>query len=161
MNPDTTSGMDGLSTMRLYGSAIAIVSGSYSLLSTTTGLMVGSSMGGKMAIGLGLSGWAMLLLGFVVLVHGIVLLTPVAVRFDFVSGPLMILYAVLMLLTQALLGLASGFDMDSSMGMTGGSGMGSPMTAGMIWDVGMVAIAVLMLISGLIMTTRKEAGSTM
>ncbi|WP_244605474.1 hypothetical protein [Halorhabdus rudnickae] len=40
-------------------------------------------------------------------------------------------------------------------------GMGSSMTAGMSWDLGMVALAVLMRLSGLIMTNRPESGSGM
>ena len=48
-------------------------------------------------------------------------------------------------------------------GMDGGmaSGMGSNITAGMGWDLGMVALAVLMLISGIIMTNRHGAESGM
>jgi uncharacterized membrane protein len=44
-------------------------------------------------------------------------------------------------------------------GMSGG--MGSTMTAGMAWDLGMVALAVLMLVSGVIMTNAGDGGSGM
>jgi hypothetical protein len=44
-------------------------------------------------------------------------------------------------------------------GMTGG--MGSTMTAGMGWDLGMVGLAVLMLISGVIMTNRSGSETGM
>ncbi len=54
-------------------------------------------------------------------------------------------------------GMGMGSGMDG--GMTGG--MGSTMTAGMGWDLGMVALAVLMLISGVIMTNQSGSGTEM
>lgn len=90
--------------------------------------------------GLGISGLVMLAVGIVVLVHGVALLTPVADRISQASGPLMIGWSTIMLLNQALAATM----------------MDGPMTAGMGWDAGMVAIAILMLISGLIMTTRRS-----
>lgn len=135
-----------VSTTRLYGAAIAVVSGVYSLWSATS---TGE---------LGTAGWAMGLLGVVVVVHGVVLLTPSADRLGDASGPLMVAYALAMLLVQVLLAaglLGSGGPMDGAMGgMDGGmGGMGEPaMTAGMGWDAGMVALAGLMLVSGVIMT---------
>lgn len=96
------------------------------------------------------SSWLMGALGVVVLVHGALLLTDYANRLGTTSGQLMIVYAVVMLLNQALLGTGM-MDDGSSMGMNNGMG-GSSMTAGMGWDAGMVALAVLMLVSGLIMT---------
>lgn len=59
-----------------------------------------------------LSGWLILGLGLVVLVHGTVLLTDLADRLGTASGPLMIGYAAIVLLNQALLasGLAGVFD---------------------------------------------------
>lgn len=126
-----------VSNTRLYGAAISVVSGLYSLWS--------ASMMSRMV-----SGWLMGALGVVVLVHGAVLLTDYADRLGDASGPLMIVYAVVMLLNQAL--LATGMlDDGSGMGMSSGMG-GSTITAGMGWDAGMVALALLMLGSGLIMT---------
>lgn len=155
----TMSGGSGPSTASLYGAAIAIVSGLYSLLSVSGGMIGGSGMMGG---GLGLGRGLMLVLGVVVLVHGIVLLTPAAASIGSASGPLMIGYAVVMLLTQGLglltRGFASGTAMPGGMGGQSGSMMGSQLTAGMGWDLGMVAIAVLMMISGLIMTTRDRDG---
>lgn len=127
-----------VSNTRLYGAAIAFASGIYSLWS--------ASMASRMVT----SGWIMSVLGVVVLVHGGVLLTEYADRLGAASGPLMIGYSVVMLLNQALLGTGM-MDDGSGMGMTSGMG-GSTMTAGMGWDAGMVALAVLMLVSGLIMT---------
>ena len=77
------------------------------------------------------------------------------------SGPAMIVYAVLMLLNQALLGTGMLND-GGGMGMTDGMG-GSGVTTGMGWDAGMVTLAVLMLVSGIIMsrdglTERSSAG---
>jgi len=57
----------------------------------------------------------------------------------------MVAYALVMLLNQALLGTGI-MDDGSGMGMGG-----SAMTAGMGWDAGMVALAVLMFVSGLVM----------
>jgi hypothetical protein len=134
-----------VSNTRLYGAAIAFASGLYSLWSASA------------ATEMVTSGWLMLILGVVVLVHGTVLLTKYADRLGTASGPLMISYAVIMLLNQVL--LANGMlDGGSGMGagMNGSMG-GSAMTAGMGWDAGMVTLAALMLVSGLIMT-RDSAG---
>lgn len=131
-----------LSTMRLYGSLIALVSGGYSVYLATTGR------------GMSASAWLMVVLGVVVLMHGVVLLTPLAVRLGSASGPLMIVYAVLMLLNQAVM---------ASMGSSGmGDGMNgmNSVAAGMGWDAGMVAIALLMLASGAVMTTRHDVMSS-
>lgn len=111
---------------RLYGSVIAIVSGIYSIVSAIAGGM------GSMAA----SASAMLVVGGVVLVHGLALVTPLADRIGRASGPLMILWAAIMLGNQ---GLAAATSSESMMGE-------------MTWDGGMVAIAVLMLASGLIMS---------
>lgn len=116
---------------RLYASAIAIVSGTYSVASTVTGGMRSFPMSGSI----------MLVVGVTVLAHGIVLLTPAAERLGRASGPLMVLWAALMLGNQLLLGTMA---------------TGSPMRGGMMaWDGGMVAIAILMLASGLIMSRRR------
>jgi hypothetical protein len=148
-------------TTRQYGAAIALVSGVYSLLSATggTGMMESNS------------GLLMMLLGVIVVVHGVVLLTPYADRLGNASGPLMIGYSLVMLLNQALVGVTGsmnwgmGGGMGSGMngGMGGGmsGGMGSSMTAGMGWDLGMVALAVLMLFSGIIMPNRRNDSTGM
>jgi len=125
---------------RLYGASIAFTSGLYSLWS--------ASLASRMVT----SSWLMAVLGVVVLVHGAVLLTDYADRLGETSGLLMIVYAVVMLLNQALLGTGV-MDDGSSMGMGGGMG-GSSLTAGMGWDAGMVALAALMLLSGLIMSRK-------
>ena len=143
------------STTRQYGATIAIVSGLYSLISVTGGDgMMGTN-----------SGWLMLLLGIVVVVHGVVLLTPYSSRLGAASGPLMIAYSLLMLLNQALVGTTGSMNwgMGGGMGMGTGmnGGMGSTMTAGIAWDLGMVALAVLMLVSGVIMTNRSTEKSRM
>ena len=132
---------------RLYGAAIAGVSGLYSLWS--------ASMASRMGTG----GWLMALLGVVVLVHGAALLTAYAERIGDASGPLMIGYAALMLLNQALLGTGMMDGMGST-GMDGRMGMGGSMagTNAMGWDAGMVALAVLMLASGVIMARGGRDG---
>lgn len=140
-----------VSNTRLYAAAIAVVSGLYSLWSATTASRMVAS------------GWLMVVLGVVVLVHGVVLVTEYAHRLGEASGPLMIAYALVMLLTQVLLaigllddgspmGPGDGGTMTTNDGM--GAGMGESMGA-MGWDVGMVALAVLMLASGVIMARRS------
>lgn len=112
---------------RLYASAIALVAGLYS---------IGSAIGdgtGMMPMSTGV----MLIVGIVVLVHGVVLLTALAARLGRASGPLMVLWAAIMLGNQALAATIS-------------SSMMAP------WDAGMVAVAVLMLASGLIMARSRE-----
>ena len=105
-----------------------------------------------------MSSWIMAILGVIVIVHGTVLLTPYAGRIGGASGPLMIVYAIVMLLNQLL--LATGMlDDGSGMGMTNTMGQ-TGMTAGMSWDGGMVSLAVLMLLSGIIMTRNREMGSS-
>lgn len=129
-----------ISTARLYGSAIALVSGGYSAYLATTGAeMTGSA-------------WLMLALGVVVALHGVVLVTPLAGRLGAASGPLMVAYSVLMLLNQAWMASMGRSGMGDGMGGTDGM---SPAT-GMGWDAGMVAIALLMLASGVIMTVRRN-----
>ena len=148
-------------TTRQYGAAIALVSGVYSLFSATTGSGMMSSN----------SGLLMAVLGVVVVVHGVVLLTPYASRLGNASGALMSGYSLVMLLNQAIVGVTGsmnwgmgggmGTGMDSSMSGSMSGGMGSSMTAGMGWDLGMVALAVLMLISGIIMMNRSDSESRM
>lgn len=110
---------------RLYACAIAIVSGIYSIASASPGGQGPMPMGDSV----------MLVLGVVVLVHGVALLTPLADRFGRASGPLMLVWAAIMVGNQAL---AATFT-------------SAPMMGDASWDGGMVAIAVLMLASGLIM----------
>lgn len=135
-----------ISNTRLYGAAIAFTSGVYSVWS--------ASMASRMVA----SSWLMGVLGIVVIVHGAVLLTGYADRLGSASGPLMVAYSIVMLLNQALLGMGI-MDDGSNMGM--GSGMGgSGMTAGMGWDLGMVLLALLMLVSGLIMARADPMEAT-
>jgi hypothetical protein len=115
---------------RLYASAIAIVSGIYSIAAALVDSM------GPVPI----SDTVMLVLGIVVLVHGIALLTPIADRLGSASGALMLVWAAIMLGNQALAAASAS----------------APMMNGMAWDGGMVAIAVLMLASGLIMFRGRE-----
>lgn len=131
---------------RLYGASIAFASGLYSIWS--------ASMASRMAA----SGWLMAVLGIIVVLHGAVLLTDYADRLGSASGPLMIAYAAVMLLNQALLGTGM-MDDGSSMGMDGGmnGGMGGGTTAGMGWDAGMVALAALMLVSGIVMARDRNS----
>lgn len=123
--------------VQLYAASIAIVSGLYSLWS--------ASMASRMVP----TAWLMALLGVVVIVHGSVLLSGRAGRLGGASGPLMIGYAVLMLLLQALIGTGMVGD-GSGMPLNGDMGTGA-MGTSMGIDGGMVALATLMLISGVLM----------
>lgn len=147
---DTASGSvtDGssISTMRLYGAVIALVSGTYSIYLSTTGI--------EMTTG----AWLMAVLGGIVIVHGIVLVTPAIRILGAYSGPLMLLYSLLMLLNQLRLATtATGMDAGMGSGMNDRMTAGtSPEMAGMVGaDAGMIAIGALMLASGIIMTSRS------
>lgn len=130
------------SEVRLYGAVIAVTSGIYSLWS--------ASVASQRTTGM----WVMAIVGIVVLIHGVVLVTSFAERLGDTSGPLMIGYAVIMLLNQALLGTGM-----LGMGMQQGMGSGQ-MTSAMGWDAGMVFLAVLMLASGIIMTRNQSMNPT-
>lgn len=126
---------------RLYDAAIAFVSGVYFLWSAS---MVSRMMA---------SSWLLGVLGAIVIVYGAVLLSSYSAQLGTTGGPLMMAYSVVMLLNQGLLsmGIMAG---DSGMGM-GRNGMATIME----WDLGKVAFASLMLISGFIMT-RGETATT-
>jgi len=130
---------------RLYGAAIAAASGLYSLWSATTASRMVTA------------GWIMAAVGVVVLVHGAVLLTDEADRLGASSGALMVGYAVVMLLVQALLGadMLAGGEPTGMDGMGSMGGMGETASA-MGWDAGMVTLAALMLVSGLIMLRQGD-----
>lgn len=125
-----------ISTMRLYGAAIAIASGGYSVAVSGVGGTTGATL--------------MLVLGAVVVLHGAVLLTDWADRLGDASGPLMLAYSVLMLANQAWMGMQPRAMMD------GGTGMMANRVGVMGWDPGMVTLALLMLASGVIMTVRSD-----
>ena len=100
-----------------------MVSGVYSLASAFGGDMGMMPMGDSIIV----------LVGVVVIAHGVVLVTPIADRIGAVSGPLMIVWAAIMLANQLSAALS-----DSLMPSWGG----------------MVALALLMLASGAIMSRR-------
>lgn len=137
-----------VSETRLYGAVIAVTSGIYSLWSASSSSLRTTGM------------WVMAIVGIVVLIHGVVLVTSFAERLGETSGPLMIGYAVIMLLNQTLLGTGMfGMGGSTDMGMQQGMGS-SQMTSTMGWDAGMVFLAVLMLASGIIMTRNQSMDPT-
>ncbi len=129
----------GVSTMRLYGGLIALASGGYAVYRSLAPMELSGSA------------WFMLVLGGVVIVHGVVLFTPAAGRLSGVSGWLMMGYAVLMLAQQTWLGMGMGGGMDGMGGMGGMNG-----AVAMSWDLGMVVLALLMLASGVVMAARRD-----
>ncbi|MDQ4035760.1 MAG: hypothetical protein M3153_07500 [Chloroflexota bacterium] len=145
-----------ISTTRPYASSIAIVSGAYAVGSATVAMMRAPAMS-ELPAALSIGGWVMLAVGMAVLAHGIVLLTPRVNLLERASGPLMVLWAAIMLLNQGLLAAVPGWGMTGALGDT----IGSPMTFGMGWDAGMVAIAILMLASGLIMNRHRMSNGEM
>lgn len=147
--------MGGLSTTRQYGSAIAIVSGVYAIGIPGAALLEMSDAGTMDPLGIG--GWVMLGVGVAALVHGVLLLTPVARGMGAISGPLMLVWSGIMLGNQLLTATVPNWGMAGS-GM--GDGMDVAMSASMDWDPGMVAIAALMLVSGLIMTGGRAASES-
>jgi hypothetical protein len=100
----------------------------------------------------GTSGVIKALVGVIVIIHGAILLTEYANRLGSASRPLMILYAGVMLSNEALLGTGM-IDGPNNMRMEG-----SAITTGMGWDAGMVALAVLMLESGVFMSGGRQEG---
>jgi hypothetical protein len=131
-----------VSTTRLYAASIAVVSGVYAIASASIGLRDEPML---LEADRTLAGWVMLGIGAVVLVHGLILLTPAERAIGRASGPLMVLWAVIMLVQQWLVGMSAERSM-------------MPM---MDADPGMVAIAILMLVSGLIMIARPMSRETM
>lgn len=114
----------GLPTMWLYGALIAFASGGTSLVLSTTGPTMGATA------------WAMLLVGLAVVAHGVVLLLPLARPMAPWHGPLMVLWGLAMLTIQGWMArMTAPMDPGATPGV----------------DVGMVALAVLMLASGLVM----------
>ncbi|UVE52028.1 hypothetical protein KU306_17055 (plasmid) [Haloferax larsenii] len=134
------------SSTRLYGATIALVSGFYSIAMS---LDMTSTTDSVMA-----------LVGVIVVLHGVALLTPLVSRIGRAGGPLMLLYSIVMLGNQALMSTNSS-TMGTGMN-TGMNSMNSGMstTGGMGFDAGMVAIALIMLASGLIMTYESSVGQT-
>lgn len=114
------------SDARLYAAAIAVASGVYSV----------ASAAGERADMMRMGDSVMLVVGVVVIAHGILLITPVAHRLGRMSGPLMIVWAAVMLANQVV---STTSD--------------SMMTS---WDGGMLALALLMLASGVIMSRPSE-----
>ncbi len=117
--------MSAIADTRLYGAVISLVSGTYSIASALVGEMAPMRMSDSI----------MLLVGVVVILHGVSLMTPLADRFGSASGALMLLWATIMLGNQAIAATSAGAMMSGSES----------------WDGGMVALAVLMLASGGIM----------
>lgn len=133
---------------RWYGGLIAVVSGFYAI-----------SMG-VWGPGMNYADWFMLVLGGIVLGHGVALFGRFSRSLDASSGVFMIIYSVLMLLGQAWAGMVASTRMMDSMGGQMGE-MGGQMMgwSTMAWDPGMTALAVVMLGSGIIMTAMNDNGS--
>jgi hypothetical protein len=131
--------MESGRTTRRYASSIAIVSGLYALWSEWSA-MAGSPMMPQADAGVGMGTTIMAALGIVVLVHGILLVSPAADRIGLWSGPLMIAWGLLMLANQGIGAVMPAWSM-----------------AGVGWDAGMVAVATLMVASGIFMAGDRPA----
>lgn len=142
-----------ISTIRLYGGAIGVVSGLYAILIPGAELldMADADSSGALSVG----GWAMLAVGVAALIHGILLFTPLVADMSGISGPLMLVWATIMVGNQALVATVADWGMAGS----GMGGMDGAMSSSMGWDPGMVAIGILMFISGLIMIGRRSGES--
>lgn len=140
--------------IRLYGGAIGVVSGLYAILVPGVELldMAGVDSGATLSVG----GWVMLAVGVAALIHGILLFTPLAADIGRISGPLMLVWATIMVGNQALVATVTGWGMAGS-GM--GGGMDGAMSSSMGWDPGMVTVGILMFVSGLIMIGRRSGES--
>lgn len=126
---------------RWYGGLIAVVAGFYAISMAAWGPM------------LGIVDWFMLVLGGVVLGHGVALFGRFSPSIDASSGVFMIIYSVLMLLGQVWAGVFGGTRMGSMGGQMGLMTMG---WSTMAWDPGMTALAVVMLGSGIVMTATDD-----
>lgn len=153
MGPTVTLGLvNEIPIIRLYGGAIGVVSGLYAILMPGGELVDMAGTDSMEALGIG--GWVMLAVGVAALIHGILLFTPVAAGMGGVSGPLMLLWATVMVGNQVLVATVANWGMAGS-----GMGMDGAMSSSRGWDPGMVAIGILMFISGLIMIGRRSGGS--
>jgi hypothetical protein len=130
-------GVSEYSSTRLYGAAIGLAMGGYSLAAATTGQMTAAA-------------WVVALAGAVATLHGLALLTPIAGHLGSASGPLMLLYALVMLGNQVLVWMTTSLLAESAMRV---HDIGpEPALTGV--DEGLVALTLLMFASGLITTVR-------
>jgi hypothetical protein len=121
---------------RLYAGVIAIITGAYSFL-----------------IGM-LSTYfevepVLIVLGFVIGIHGAVMVTPLAERYMRANGVLMMLFATLTIAYQAWMGITT------PMGRSMGQELGAWVNPG--YDMGMVALGLLLFLAGVITFFIEEA----
>lgn len=121
------------SNLRLYASAIAIVSGLHGIYVTTTGVQMTANA------------WFMLAVGLLVTMHGLILLTPRAPG-PLASGVRMIVYGVIMIADPILVATRQGVP-------------GGPLSADPIASMGTIAFGVLLLVSGAIMVVRERGAA--
>lgn len=138
-------GVSEYSDTRLYGAAIGLTLGGYSLYAATTGRMTAAA-------------WVVALAGAVTALHGVALLTPIAGHLGGASGPLMLLYALVMLGNQIVVWMTTSLLAEGA--MRAYEVGPEPALTGV--DEGMVALTLLMLVSGVITTVRGDgnAGGT-
>jgi hypothetical protein len=129
------------SNTRLYGAAIGLALGSYSLYASTTGRMT-------------LAAWVVALAGGVAVLHGLTLLTSLAGHLGDASGPLMLLYAMVLLGNQIIVWMTTPLLATGRVQDLG------PEPALMGVDEGMVVLTLLMFASGLITTMRGTDDGT-
>ncbi|MFB6203945.1 MAG: hypothetical protein ABEK01_05635 [Candidatus Nanohaloarchaea archaeon] len=89
--------LSSISTQRLYGGSIAVISGIYSIYVATFGVT------GSMAVM-----WLMFILGLITSVHGALILTGYTGMIDPYSGPLMMAYSVFMAVNQIVSWISRG-----------------------------------------------------
>jgi hypothetical protein len=121
---------------RLYGGVIAIITGAYSFL-----------------IGM-LSTYfefepVLIVLGFLVGIHGAVMVTPLADRYTRLNGILMMGFGALMIAYQAWMGITT------PMGRSLGQQLGAWVNPG--YDMGMVALALILFLAGVITFFSEDA----
>ena len=121
---------------RLYGGVIAIITGAYSFL-----------------IGM-LSTYfefepVLIVLGFLVGIHGAVMVTPLADRYTRLNGILMMGFGALMIAYQAWMGITT------PMGRALGQQLGAWVNPG--YDMGMVALALILFLAGVITFFSEDA----
>lgn len=120
---------------RLYTGVIAIITGAYSfligMLSTYFELQP-----------------VLIVLGFLVGIHGAVMVTPLAERYTRLNGILMMVFGALMIAYQAWMGATT------TLGRSMGQQLGAWVNPG--YDMGMVALALLLFLAGVITFFSEE-----
>ena len=136
-------GMRSSDTSRWYGGLVAVVAGIYAIAMAAWGP------------GMSYADWFLLVVGGVVFGHGVALVGGFSRRLDATSGALLVGYALVLVLSQAWLGVRDDSPLQQGT-------LSSPSVhrelgwSTLPWDPGLVALAIVLLGSGVIMTAVRR-----